>query len=411
MQFFRSFVATCVGAGVSAAPLAALLGFAVCGLSGCSTSTVQDMFPNLSKTLAAQIGEPPPAPPPPPAPVSQSAASASSSSAAISAASTTAVSDGSVGSARPVAMETMPRIEAQTSGPVVGKVVASVDGEPITMHEVEQFAAQAGSPIPPGEYATSPVAKKILKAIIDQRLIDQEVKKYDDKVDEGQVDKYIAELRQDKHMSEADFRAQVQASGMTYQEVRKQARVNLEKAMMIQQQVREKIEIPNSAIQAFYDSHKSDFTVEKERLKLAQILITIPPNATPAQIAAAQKKADQVRARALKGDDFNDLAHVYSDDDSKTNGGELGWFEPSDVMDEVLVGVKGLKPGQISPVIRTKHGFHIVKLEEHEMPGLVPLAEVKDRIRSKLLDDQFQSRLETWVESDLAKQHYIEIMN
>ncbi len=307
----------------------------------------------------------------------------------------------------PVAMD--PPMPISTE-PSLDRVVASVDGEPITMHEVKDFAAQHGRPITSDDFASSQTAKDTVKALIGEKLLEQEVKKYDDKIDEGQVDKYIQELRQDKHLTDAQFREQLQASGMSYDELRKRARLDLEKAMMIQQEVREKIEVPDSEIQAAYDSHKADFTVAKERLKLAQILIATPANASPKQIAEAQKKADMIRARAAKGNDFNDLARTYSDDDSKSNGGELGWFEPSDVMDQILAGVKTLKPGQISPVIHTSHGFHIVKLEDHEVPGVRPLSEVKAQIRAALIDQQSSGQLETWIESDLVKQHYVETM-
>jgi len=308
----------------------------------------------------------------------------------------------------PVAMD--PPMPPISTAPSLDRVVASVDGEPITMHEVKDFAAQHGRPISGDDFANSQTAKETVKALIGEKLLEQEVKKYEDKIDEGQVDKYIQQLRQDKHLTDAQFREQLQASGMSYDELRKRARLDLEKAMMIQQEVREKIEVPDSEIQAAYDAHKADFTVTKERLKLAQILIAIPPNATPQQVAAAQKKADMVRARAAKGADFNDLARTFSDDDSKSNGGELGWFEPSDVMDQILAGVKPLKPGQISPMIRTNHGFHIVKLEDHEVPGLRPLNEVKPQIRAALIDEKSSGQLETWVESDLVKQHYVETM-
>jgi parvulin-like peptidyl-prolyl isomerase len=298
----------------------------------------------------------------------------------------------------------------EPAGPALDRVVASVDGEPITMREAKDFAAQHGRPIDTDDFASSQTAKESVKALIGQKLLEQEVKKYDDKIDEGQVDKYIEELRQDKHLTDEQFRQELKAAGMSYEDLRKRARLDLEKAMMIQQQVRAKIDVPDADIQAAYDAHKADFTVAKERLKLAQILIAVPSNASAKQVADAQKKAGQVRARAAKGEDFNDLARKYSDDDSKSNGGELGWFEPSDVMDQILVGVKPLKPGQISPTIRTNHGFHIVKLEDHEVPGVRPLSEVKAQIRAALIDQQSSTQLETWIESDLVKQHYVETM-
>src|SRR5258708_6740795 len=93
------------------------------------------------------------------------------------------------------------------STPAVDRVVASVDGDPITMREVKDFASQHGQPIDTDDFASSDTAKTAVKALIGEKLLDQEVKKYDDKDDDSQVDKYIAQLRIDKHMIEAEFRA------------------------------------------------------------------------------------------------------------------------------------------------------------------------------------------------------------
>jgi parvulin-like peptidyl-prolyl isomerase len=93
-----------------------------------------------------------------------------------------------------------------------------------------------------------------------------------------------------------------------------------------------------------------------------------------------------------------------------SNGGELGWFAPADINDSILAGVKPLKPGEVSAPVRTSHGIHLVKLEEHEVPGVVPLSEVKAQIRAQLIDQQASVQLEKWVESDLVKQHYVETM-
>ena len=311
----------------------------------------------------------------------------------------------------PAAVQPQPNAdeELEARAPAVDRVVASVDGDPITMREVKDFATQHGQPLESDDFASSESAKTAVKALIGEKLLEQEVKKYDDKIDEAQIDKYITQLRVDRHLSDAQFRAQLQASGISYDELRKRARLDLEKAMMIEQEVRAKIEVPDADIKAYYDSHKADFTISKERLKLAQILIALPANPTPAQVSAAQKKAEMIRTRTAK-DDFGDLARVYSDDDSKSSGGELGWFAPADINDQILAGVKPLKPGEISAPVRTSHGIHIVKLEEHEVPGVVPLSEVKAPIRAELVDQQSSKQLEKWIESDLVKQHYVETM-
>jgi peptidyl-prolyl cis-trans isomerase SurA len=400
------------GAGMASA-LAVLLGiFLAVALSGCSI----DFFKPESYAFLKQAASSTTVTPPPPSEEeSQSAGAVNPSRTPRTVPYSDAVHDSSAVAKAdepppPTAVQASVDEEMEARQPAVDRIVASVDGDPITMREVKDFASQHGQPIETDDFASSDTAKTAVKALIGEKLLEQEVKKYDDKVDDAQVDKYIAQLRADKHMSDAEFRAQLQASGMSYDDLRKRARLDIEKAMMIEQEVRAKIDVPDADIKAYYDAHKEDFTITKERLKLAQILISLPANPPPAQVAAAQKKAAMVRARAAKGDDFGDLARVYSDDDSKSNGGELGWFAPADINDQILAAVKPLKPGEISAPTRTSHGIHVVKLEEHEVPGVVPLSEVKAPIRAQLIDQETAKALQKWVESDLVKQHYVETM-
>jgi peptidyl-prolyl cis-trans isomerase SurA len=290
----------------------------------------------------------------------------------------------------------------------VAHIVASVDGEPITARDVEQFGAAVGHPVNAEDIADDPSAKAALKGLISQKLLEKEIDQYSSKIDEEQIDNYIEVVRREKHMTPEQFKAALAQSGMSMEEFRKHAREELEKEMMIRQQVRQRVEISNADIQAFYDAHKADFTVATEKLKVAQILIGVPQNATPQQVAALQTKADKIRAVAAGGADFAALARKYSDDESRNNGGELGWFGPQDILDQIYGAVKNLKPGDISQVVRTSHGFHILKLEEHQVAGLQPLAEVKEEIRNQLINQRANAELENWVETDLTKQHDVE---
>jgi peptidyl-prolyl cis-trans isomerase SurA len=290
----------------------------------------------------------------------------------------------------------------------VAHIVASVDGEPITARDVEQFSTAVGRPVNAEDIADDPAAKAALKGLISQKLLEKEIDQYSGKIDEEQIDNYIEVVRRDKHMTPEQFKAALAQSGMSMEEFRKHAREELEKEMMIRQQVRQRVEISNADIQAFYDAHKADFTVANEKLRVAQILVGVPPNATPQQVAALQTKADKIRAVAAGGADFAALARKYSDDESRNNGGELGWFGPQDILEQIYSAVKNLKPGDISQVVRTSHGFHILKLEEHQVAGLQPLAEVKDAIRNELINQRANQELENWVETDLTKQHDVE---
>jgi peptidyl-prolyl cis-trans isomerase SurA len=292
----------------------------------------------------------------------------------------------------------------------VDKIVASVDGEPITMHDVRAFAESAGKTLPDGDPTADPTFKEGLKGLIAEKLLNEETRKYDDQVEESQIDKYIADVEQERGISDDQLKQSLLQNGVSWEDFRKRARTELEKAMMLNQELRQRVTIPPEQIQAYYDAHHDQFTVKQEKYRLAQILVAVAPNASQGEVAAAKAKAIEARKKASAGEDFAELAKRYSDDDSKAQGGELGVFAPDDIMDEILAAIRNVPPGQVSEVVRTKHGFHIIKVEQHELPGLKPLAVVKEDIRNHLVDEQTHGRLENWVETDLVKQHDVETL-
>jgi peptidyl-prolyl cis-trans isomerase SurA len=293
------------------------------------------------------------------------------------------------------------------AGRPVARIVASVDGEPITQRDVELFASAMSQPV-----STDPSDerfKAVLKGVITQKLLESEVQQYSDRIEESHVDRYIEELRNDKHLTDSQLRAELQRSGMNYEDFRRQARYELEKMMMLDQEVRQKVSVPPEDIKAYYESHPEEFTIKDERYRIAQVLIVIPANPTDEQRATARAKAEAVHKRAESGADFAELARRFSDDSSRRSGGDLGWFKPDDIMEEILAAVKPLKPGEVSNVVETKHGLHVLKLQAHELPGLKPLDEgVSESIRNRLIDQAAQQRYQTWVEQELIKNHYVE---
>jgi|YelNatPaOPRAMG01_1025707.scaffolds.fasta_scaffold01034_20 peptidyl-prolyl cis-trans isomerase SurA len=301
-------------------------------------------------------------------------------------------------------------VSAPAAAHTVDEVVASVDNNPITLSDVRAFAAATGTGLPAQGVTSSPNFKPVLKQVIEQKLLEQEVKKYESKIDDSQVNAYIEQIEQARGISNQQLQQALAQNGLTYEAFRKQIRLELEKTLMINDEVRSKLTVSDAQAKAYYDTHRSDFTVTKERYKLAQILIAVPDNASPKQLAAARAKAEMVRKLALSGQDFATLAREYSDDASKSQGGELGYFAPGEIMNQILDAVKPLKPGQISRIVRTQYGFHILKLEEHEVPGPRPFADVKTEIRNRLLDEMTNQQVRQWVDTQLVKQHYVETL-
>ena len=291
------------------------------------------------------------------------------------------------------------------------RVVASVDGEPITVQDLKTFAAVNHMQLADPDDVQAPATRAVLKEVISADLLRNEVKKYKDRVEERQIDDYIANFEQSNGLSDQQLRAQLQAQGHTYQQFRDNARLELQKMMMIQKEVRAKVNVSPEEIKAYYDTHPQEFASGKETFKIAQILVAVPPNATPAEIDAARAKAEGIRKQLLSGADFGQLARQYSDDDSKNQGGELGDFSRGDMLDPIQNAVDGMKVGDISELVRTDHGFHILKLEAHDQGKAKPLSEVSDQIRDKLTTQKAQQEFSTWVDNDLVKQHYVETFN
>ena len=294
-------------------------------------------------------------------------------------------------------------------GSPVDSVVANVDGNPITSYDVSSFnvaqAASMGAAQPAGA-PDSPHA--VLKSLITQQLLTDETQKFAGKVDDDDVNRYIQNMEQRNHITDDQLRAQLQTQGMSYDQFRQRMRQQVEQMTMVDREVRQKIHIPDAEIERYYKEHPDEFTVTDEKYTLAQILIAMPSNAQPDQVAAARRKAEDVLGQLKKGKDFGELARQYSDDDSKTKGGELGSFNPGNLNDQILAAVKNVKPGSITGIVQTRYGFHILKVEAHQTPGVKPFAEVKDQIRDQLMTLQSKDAFEKWVDHDLARQHYVE---
>jgi peptidyl-prolyl cis-trans isomerase SurA len=291
------------------------------------------------------------------------------------------------------------------------RVVASVDGEPITVHDLKTFAAVNKVSLNDADDMNSPETKAVLKGVISERLLESEVKKYKDRVEERQIDDYISDFERGSGLTDQQLRTQLQTQGHTYEEFRKHARLELQKMTMIQKEVRQKVNISPDEVKAYYDAHPEEFSVGKENFKLAQILIALPPNPTPAQVTAARAKADDIHKQLHDGADFGKLARQYSDDDSKGQGGELGDFSRGDILDPIQNVIDHMKVGDVSEPIQTEHGFHIVKLEAHDQVGVKPFSDVSGQIREKLVSQKAQRQFGSWVDNDLVKQHYIETFN
>jgi peptidyl-prolyl cis-trans isomerase D len=153
------------------------------------------------------------------------------------------------------------------------------------------------------------------------------------------------------------------------------------------QAYRTEVTVSPEEVQEYYDMHLDQYQ-QPERVRVRHILIGVGPEAGPDAVKAAKKKAEKVLAEARRGVNFADLARKYSDDRSASEGGDLGYFVRGEMEPTLERIVFSLRRGEIGPVVRTRYGFHIVKVEDREPGKTRALDEVKDEIIAHLSQEK-----------------------
>ncbi len=145
----------------------------------------------------------------------------------------------------------------------------------------------------------------------------------------------------------------------------------------------EEVQVADTEIEDYYRLHQEDYQ-EPERVRARHILFRISPEAKMTDIKPVLQKAKKVLELAQNGDDFDALARKYSDDSTASNGGDLGFFTRADMVKPFADAAFSMQEGEISDLVRTRFGLHIIKVEDIEEESTLLLAEVKETIRQSL---------------------------
>ncbi len=292
---------------------------------------------------------------------------------------------------------------------VVDRIVVVVNNEIITQREVDIMLA----PIY-GQYRNmykgeelirmlEDVREKILKQLIEDRLIYSEAKKLDINIDEKEVDARIDEIRS-KVGSERELESMLSEQNLTVNELRARYREKIMIRKLIDQKVGAKIIITPLEVKNYYIANKDSF-MQPEEIRLRTILIK-PKEEQGGEAGSLQLMRD-IMKRLREGCDFEGMAKEYSDDPGAAEGGLMGYVKKGDLMPQIEDIVFKLKEGEITGIIKSPLGYHVFKIDERRLSRTRDLAEVRPDIEEFLYRDKASQRLRGWIES-LAKSAYIE---
>lgn len=292
-------------------------------------------------------------------------------------------------------------------GETLNRIVATIDGEPITLIELERFTESAKKR-PGGEQAAVDQRAMLDELVLD-KIIGKQVEVLGLKATDAQIDAYIESIRQRNNLSEEQLREVLQQQGMTWDQYRVQVRADIERANLINREIRTKVNVTNEEVERYYKAHLDDYgTSAKSQVRLISILV--PENASDAEKAEMRAKAEAVQKEAAGGANFAKLAKEHSQGPAAEEGGDIGEVQPDEMQPEFAKAAKGLQPGEVSPLITTADGFHILKIEKGSGETHRPLADVSEEIKEKLYKEAMETRYDRWLNQDLRARHHVEIL-
>lgn len=252
-------------------------------------------------------------------------------------------------------------------------IVAVVNSEPVTNIEVrgkllraEQQLSQQGAVLPP----RAELARQVLERVIGDKAQLQAARASGLRIDENAIESAVAGVAQQNQLSVEQLRRRLDTDGIAYNQFRAELRDELLVGRFRQREVDARVTVTDQDVDQFLRDQEGNNDRAALELNLAQILIAVPENATPAQVAVLQAKAQQVAERARAGADFATLANEFPDSPGRAAGGQMGLRSADRYPPLFLDATQSLRTGGIAGPVRSGAGFHILKVIEKRQAGL-----------------------------------------
>jgi len=268
----------------------------------------------------------------------------------------------------------------------------------------KERSASQGQPLSAEQMGKAKSA--ILDRLVEGELLYQESKKQGIRVEAKEIDDRINELRK-RFPNDAEYKSAISKMGISEAEIRTQMERGLAINQLIKIQITDKIVVSDEESKAFYDSRPELFK-QPEQVKASHILIKAAQDADEAQKKEARKKIEAVQKKLKGGQDFAALAREFSEGPSAPRGGELGYFGRGQMVPAFETVAFAMKPGEVSDIVETRFGYHLIKVEDKKSAGTVSYTEVKGQLDDHLKKQKGQQEIDKFV-NGLKKDAKIEI--
>jgi peptidyl-prolyl cis-trans isomerase SurA len=288
------------------------------------------------------------------------------------------------------------------------RIVAIVNDEIITFHELEKAKKNFKPPVPVKE-GQEELEKRVLFQLIDQKLVDIQIKRSSINVPPEEVDKALVRIKEERGLTNAeDFSKALLREGLSEPEFRNKIKEQILRYRLISREIGSKIIIPEDRVREYYQKNKSRFQ-RTEGVQLAHIFLPVSEKTPPEERLKQKEKIDDIHGRLIKGEDFAELARKFSQDPSASQGGNLGTFVFEEIDQSLREVISSMKPGEFSQVLQSPQGWQIVKVIDFKGGKEISFDEAKEQIREELFQEEVDKRFGEWLQK-LKDRSYIQVL-
>jgi peptidyl-prolyl cis-trans isomerase SurA len=295
-------------------------------------------------------------------------------------------------------------VHAQAKPADDADIVARVNDNVITLFDYQKAEDQLRTEVAQDCQGCSPdqidaqfkgQRKDLLRGMIDQSLMVQRAKDMGINV-EPDLAKRLDEVRKQNGLATLDdLQKGVEASGLSWEDYKTTIRNGLLQKEVVQREVGSRVDITPEEVKQYYDTHPQEFTLP-ERVTLSEISVSTEGK-NPDEFPSLRAKAEGLRTSVLKGDDFGQVARLYSQGSTAKDGGALGTFKRGELSPQIEDIVFQMKKYQVTDVIQTRTGFEFMLVEDHLQAGLQPIDKVQTEIRNTIHAQKVQPLLRDYL--------------
>jgi len=288
-------------------------------------------------------------------------------------------------------------------------VLARVNGEEVTKVDfdrlIKNMEVRANQQVPAER--RDAIFRQALEQLVTYTVLSQETRARKVAIPDEEVDNSIKQMRA-QFATEAEFKKALEARGMTLDKLKSDTRIDLSINKMVEAEVSAQAAPSDVAIREFYDKNPEKFK-QDEAVRASHILFRVDENADAATKKKIMDQAQAVLKEARSGADFAELAKKHSADGSAQQGGDLNFFTKGQMVQQFDQAAFSMKPGEISDIVTTQFGYHIIKVTDRRPASTVPFEQVSARIKDFLTEQQKQQKADDFIQS-LKQKAKIEVL-